>query len=354
MTRIWTLLVLLGLLHPVFGQFEGSTGDGYDSKDVVATHIDGKSDPNIAPFVGGVGDGYVNNQAYTILFENLDFMYTGGRDDGYSGSISYTLLNNVDLSVLFSGGEGDGFDLTSSQATLLTSPLDIYSGGIGDGFTNHTRTTLLDGFDFAVLLNGGHGDGFTVDELTGFLLAILPVEWISFEAVKQETSVLLLWSTATETNSEKFVVERSADAIAFVKINEMSGAGNTSQRQDYQDVDFDPLNGYNYYRIKQIDFDGSSSYTDIRSVLFEEDGEFAVKIYPNPNKERILNIDVSGLETDGEIQVSVFNVSGQHLLTDTIDKSGRLNLNWNWPAGTYFIKIKAGETEISKTLVLVD
>jgi hypothetical protein len=90
----------------------------------------------------------------------------------------------------------------------------------------------------------------------------LPVKLFYFTGKKVENYSQLDWATAIEIDNEKFVVERSGDGVHFEAIGSVKGAGNTTVRQDYQWLDKTPLSGWNYYRLKQVDFDGDIEYTN--------------------------------------------------------------------------------------------
>ena len=94
----------------------------------------------------------------------------------------------------------------------------------------------------------------------------LPIELISFTACELDNEVLLKWQTASEINNDLFMVEKSKDAIFWQISNELAGAGNSNNVITYISKDFDPCPGVNYYRLKQIDFDGKFSYSDIISL----------------------------------------------------------------------------------------
>ena len=98
-------------------------------------------------------------------------------------------------------------------------------------------------------------------------LSILPVELLSFSAERNNRYVDLSWITATEINNDYFTVERSLDGINFTVIGSMPGSGNSSIILNYKLIDSSPIeNEISYYRLKQTDFDGAYSYSDIVSV----------------------------------------------------------------------------------------
>jgi hypothetical protein len=108
----------------------------------------------------------------------------------------------------------------------------------------------------------------------------LPVDLLSFKASVQGDQVNLDWATATEINNDYFTVERSKNGSGFEPLGIVSGAGNSSSVIHYSFTDHHPLQGPNYYRIKQTDYDGQYSYSETRLVLFRE--ELSYSVYPNP------------------------------------------------------------------------
>ncbi|MFZ2905487.1 MAG: T9SS type A sorting domain-containing protein [Cyclobacteriaceae bacterium] len=108
----------------------------------------------------------------------------------------------------------------------------------------------------------------------------LPIELAWFKAsLTAHASVLLEWQTESELNNDSFDVERSQDGFDFTKIATLRGAGTTSQSHYYSTIDEQPLPGVSYYRLKQTDFDGTSTYSYYISVT--RDGE-PFSAYPNP------------------------------------------------------------------------
>jgi len=102
---------------------------------------------------------------------------------------------------------------------------------------------------------------------------LLPVELTSFSAKKTGEVVEIKWGTASEINSKIFIVERSIDGINFEEILETRGAGNASESQFYQEIDFFPNEGVNYYRLKQIDYNGAYEYFRTVAIMFSSDNK---------------------------------------------------------------------------------
>ncbi|MBV9963514.1 MAG: M36 family metallopeptidase [Parafilimonas sp.] len=109
----------------------------------------------------------------------------------------------------------------------------------------------------------------------------LPVNFGNFTAEKQGSAALLKWTTEQESNTDKFVVERSTDGKQFSEVGEVKAAGNSSIERSYQYTDAHPVNGNNIYHIKEVDKDGKANYSDVRSLNFS-DVKPSITISPNP------------------------------------------------------------------------
>lgn len=176
--------------------------------------------------------------------------------------------------------------------------------------------------------------------------SILPVEILKFEAEAEGSTTLLNWATASETNNDYFLVERSNDGIYFEGIGQVKGAGTYEGRSDYQFTDKTPNNGINYYRLKMLDFDGSFSYSEIAAVSFDKN--YALTIFPNPlSGNRILNINSS----EKIEKVRIVNALGQELLL-LEQPEAQLSLPSFWAAGFYTVLLETSNATIMRKLVI--
>ncbi|MFN8154539.1 MAG: GEVED domain-containing protein [Bacteroidia bacterium] len=136
----------------------------------------------------------------------------------------------------------------------------------------------------------------------------LPVELISFDAIKSGEKVLLKWSTASEINSETFIVERSLDLVNNITIDKLNGAGNSTIVHQYQTWDEQPVTGVNYYRLLQQDFDGTineaASYIPVR---FEKDTRFEILYLTQENSHAL----VYDYDTNEPVGVQLFDMEGR-------------------------------------------
>lgn len=115
---------------------------------------------------------------------------------------------------------------------------------------------------------------------------ILPVELLTFDAKQRAEHVDVLWSTASERNSSHFMVQRSADGDNFIDLGRVAAAGQSLQTLDYGFVDESPLEGLSYYRLKQVDVDGTSTLSQVVTVVYGP-GQRGLELYPNPAVERV-------------------------------------------------------------------
>lgn len=174
--------------------------------------------------------------------------------------------------------------------------------------------------------------------ITGFTIAApLPVELTSFTAKSTGEDVTLYWNTASELDNDFFSVEHSFDGINFEKIGKVKGAGESTSSQNYKFTHLEPNVGLNYYRIKQVDFDGKYESSDIVFVKFKKEEQ--LNIYPTTTKTKI---NVTLPENGKDISYTIFNYTGQVIQSGEFENNtltGEVNVE-TIPVGYYFIQIK--------------
>ncbi|MCX8106784.1 MAG: T9SS type A sorting domain-containing protein [Ignavibacterium album] len=174
----------------------------------------------------------------------------------------------------------------------------------------------------------------------------IPVELTSFEAFVENQKVNLFWSTATETNNSHFEVERKFKNQEWKKIGEVGGAGTTTIPQTYlfkDDFSFKSYEGKILYRLKQVDFDGSSEYSKVISVDVNFIPEkFAVsQNYPNPfNPNTKISYSIPAGD-DNRVVLKVFDLLGKEMTTlvSEIRFAGNYEVEFDareFPSGIYF------------------
>ncbi len=187
----------------------------------------------------------------------------------------------------------------------------------------------------------------------------VPVELVSFTAEPVINGIRLNWSTTSELNNSHFEIERSADKITFEKIASVNGYGTTTVQQTYSYIDKNVKEGIYYYRLKQVDFDGTSSYSLIIEVENAVPSSFVLaQNYPNPfNPSTSISwqTPVSGWQS-----LKVYNAIGKEVaaLVNEFREAGKHSVEFDassarLSSGVYFYKLQIGNFVQTKKMILL-
>lgn len=226
---------------------------------------------------------------------------------------------------------------------------EIYSAtGSSLLYIDESLANLATGYYYIDITNAGNRIITAPVWYTRSDAGALPVSFATFTAQKQNKIAKLGWSTEQESNSSHFVVERSADGRNWQGITNIAAAGNSSSHLEYTAYDNFPLNGINYYRIKQVDKDGRIQVSVVKTVSF--DLGFNISIAPNPAKDLIvLTLDKAAGSTS---VIHLFDAAGNMVYSNN---SNLLKLNIStvqFARGLYYIKIiNAGDVVTQKVLL---
>ncbi len=209
---------------------------------------------------------------------------------------------------------------------------------------------------------------FSVDSITQFAAQgngfykldspfFIPVELTSFNATITDGSVTLNWSTATELNNLGFDIEQSFDNNIFNKIDFVSGYGTTTETKIYTYTISNTSTSKQYFRLKQIDFDGSFEYSSAVEVEGFAPKEFSLKQnYPNPfNPSTKIGFT---LPLESNVKITVYNLIGQKVteIVNSKFSAGNHSVDFNateLSSGIYLYKIEAGNfTSVKKMQVM--
>jgi hypothetical protein len=173
----------------------------------------------------------------------------------------------------------------------------------------------------------------------------LPVEFTTFTAQQSGETVVLDWSTSTETNNMGFEVERSIDGLTFNKIGFVKGAGTSTTEHSYKFTDNSAINGTNYYRLRQIDLNGEFVYTSAIEVNFASVNDFTLhQNYPNPfNPSTSIKF---ALPAPAKVNITVYDMMGSEVANliskDFAAGSHQVEFNAaNLASGSYIYTITA-------------
>ena len=162
----------------------------------------------------------------------------------------------------------------------------------------------------------------------------LPVELLYFNAeVNEQKKVDISWATASELNNDYFVVQHSKDGVNWETVTEIDGAGNSNVFLSYATTDDLPFSGISYYRLKQVDIDNKTTYSEIRLVKLDVIDK--ISVYPNPVK----NFCIINLNQQSDIQtLELYNTNGTKVKSVSVEKSETVNLDMsNLETGVYIL-----------------
>ena len=255
----------------------------------------------------------------------------------------------VDTELESTSTDGQGFyeftALSADQYYIIQVVLDdtqnceFTAAGQGDGTNDSAVIDTENGYTAAYFLQAGDTKTNADAGLIFNLAAVLPVDLVYFDASVINDGVKLQWLTATEENNEYFEVLRSANGRDWDVIEVVEGQGTTAQETRYQIIDKHALSGIAYYRLKQIDFDGTFSYSDIQSVKVENTTILQTNVFPTVATELVT------LETNTTVEsenIQIFNQSGRPISLTIAEKTAnRISFTVNQlPQGMYFISIR--------------
>jgi len=170
--------------------------------------------------------------------------------------------------------------------------------------------------------NAGDGVLTGTDTLGGHGL---PVTWLTIEAALSGKNIIVNWTTGVETNNDHFNVLRSEDGLTFNEIGIINGAGNSTSTSYYSFTDINPFIGISYYKLKQVDYDGTIDYSHAVAV-YNPGGSMGieeVKVLPNPftDEAQIIFNSRQSYAALAEIK----NIGGQICLRQSVDAVKGLN-----------------------------
>jgi len=197
-----------------------------------------------------------------------------------------------------------------------------------------------------------------IDAYEAYLLALamVPVELTSFNAISDGEEVILNWQTATETNNQGFEIQRSSSGD-YRSIGFVDGHGTTTEIQSYIFIDENVLPGEYSYRLKQVDYDGTTEYSNIVEVEVAQPVEYSLsQNYPNPfNPSTTISYSIPN---DGLVTLKVYDILGNEVATlmNELQTAGVKNITFDaseLSSGVYYYQLVSGEFTSTKKLILM-
>ena len=263
---------------------------------------------------------------------------TGGGTDGGGGGGGLSLAGDDGGDGTFNGGAGGSQVVTAGLASGGNGSQGSNDGGMGmgggggggfgstegsgggaghDGAPggNVTSATSFNSGANQGGMDGGTGTGANIGSVIVRCLGFLPVKLIHFKAFIQEGGVQLIWSTATEKDNRGFDIERSADNRNWAPLGFVNGNGTSAHRHDYTFSDNSPMSGVNYYRLKQLDFDGKHEYSHI-IVADLKANTLQFDVFPNPSADGALTFRTVS-QQEGDALLEIWDWAGYKVWKET-------------------------------------
>lgn len=327
---------------------------------------------------GGGGGGQMNNTSATnggkgggIVFIKANQLITSatcatpisitangqtatnsGNDGSGGGGAAGTVVLQVNtftssaacpLTIAANGGNG---------GTVGNSGTHGAGGAGGQGAIIFLASSPTSNFN-ASTLNGNPGCNNSIVPCTTFagtspepnnsgVIQLIPlgVLFSNFTAEPIDRNVLLNWSTASEINSDYFSIERSINGLDFVAVGEIDAAGESQSELNYQytDVNAFATNDQYYYRIREVDFDGKQTFTDLKFVQFDQPTNEKIVVFPNPFTDLLTVLIPPSLMLDGAT-IELSDEMNRQVKSYTIDGSNQTFMLEDLPRGIYFLTV---------------
>lgn len=175
----------------------------------------------------------------------------------------------------------------------------------------------------------------------GAVTDVLPVHIISFTTVLQNNTTLLNWKVSEDGTGGYYIIQRAADAVHFANMSAKTDAGLASATVNYTGYDLLPLKGYNYYRLKIINADGSVSYSEVRAVnnTAANAPVYAFNIYPNPTRGLLNILLQNNSGKDAVICITVSDAAGRKIINENKTAGISLSVTYKLQPGVYVINL---------------
>lgn len=274
--------------------------------------VDGDPGTTLDPTQGAInltGSGFLAGGLKSIVpvgfwdWHYLDATEPNPSDPGYIGAEALTEDQTITVSI----PNLDGILVGAAASDLRLAGYDI-----GNNEWIPLGTTGATGLTKGSLLSGVIPGGTTITAIAigSIQNIILPATFNSFNVTAKACKALLEWETGMEQDNSHFVVERSVNGSDFESIGRVEAAGYSFSTKAYQFTDESPVEGTNYYRIRQVDFNNKSTSSDVKAVRIScGENQAVIKVYPNPARDQV------HIQSGKEVaQINLIAANGQTVL----------------------------------------
>ncbi|WP_054412173.1 T9SS type A sorting domain-containing protein [Hymenobacter sp. DG25A] len=297
--------------------------------------------------------------ALNITTQTQPTTYTASQQDGAPANQNFAGSNIKRVSKMryytvssspepttgqFLGNITLSFDPAEDGVTDAGAPTLVVAKSNGSGAwenighsSNSSTTITSDNFTT-------FGDFVLASTIADIKINPLPVELTAFTAERQGTDVQIKWATASERNSASFLVERSADGLTFQAIGRVAAQGTSTTHHSYQFTDGKSLSGLAYYRLRQLDQDGTAQLSVVRTV---QGRPLQAGIYPNP-VQNVLHVEMAA--TNGSVQAIITDLVGREVYRTIVPSSHQIDLH-QLPQGSYLLMLEGQQVHSTHKLV---
>lgn len=267
---------------------------------------------------------------------------------GAGYNYGYVVVNNATNNIVYIGASSD----LSNSSTFPAGQYTVYGLSYATSISNLSSYV---GGSFSALVNQlmNNPTTFCADlsknSVTVNVTGTFPVQFTALQARKQGEKALLEWGTLSEQNTDKFIVQRSARGDNFsTELGSVKAAGSSNTEKHYSFVDAAPIQGWNYYRIKQMDVDGRYTFSNVAALNYNKAGSVLL-VYPNPAKDN-LTLEYTSARS-GKVTVQLIDTKGAVLLSKVfavVAGKNQQNINVsNLSQGMYLLKYVDSDGTVS-------
>lgn len=337
----------------IYGTATSNSGSSSAYRNGVANTTDLRNNifQNVRTNSGGTGKHYAynyNTNPTTVTSESYNYIEASGTG-GYAG-----LYGGADQTTLGNWQTASGTGTFNTTASLSINALGKSTNGT-------TSDIVHTGFDlFATVADDYEATARAQPQpcMGAFECPIeLPVELLFFSAkyIQNSGTVHLNWATISEHNNDFFIVEKTIDGVHYDIIETVEGNGNSYTLKNYETFDIHPSSGLSYYRLKQTDFNGLYSYSDLETIYIDTDKLLMISVYPNPGSIDAIQMKITS-RTKKDVKIELFNEFGMLLREDLISDQEQFDYSFNDKLmdykGVIICKIKSGDEFLTSKIII--
>lgn len=286
------------------------------------------SDSNVDGTGIGAPDG---TQLYAYLAHESGNIILAKETVAGDGTFTFSSQSSgQDYDVIIST---DNLSVGATQPSAINLPggWDIY--GEYDPESSSIDSSPTGNVDLNALTGNITGVAFGIDEGT------LPLELVDFSvSVNENENVIISWESLTEINNDYFNVEKSYDGENWQTLARIEGAGNSYHPISYQAEDLKPFSGKSYYRLKQTDFNGQFSYSEVEEIYLKPSLKDMLKVYPNPTNG-VLTLEGPLADIDF---IGFYDIYGNEIKSARVVGKANNYISWDYSDlanGIYFLSV---------------